>query len=128
MEENNHDKEMHMWHGDFISWFGQCLLHVVVTSFGQGLHSPFSSDPEIKLEYYGFLAYLKSSLCEESPQVGVSHALYNLISNELKSRGGSRIKHMRQTCSNSRTQVEREEHKGSTLELQLKTSAQISIY
>jgi hypothetical protein len=23
----------------FIPWFGQCLLHVVVTSFGQGLHS-----------------------------------------------------------------------------------------
>jgi hypothetical protein len=23
----------------FITWFGQCLLHVVVTSFGQGLHS-----------------------------------------------------------------------------------------
>jgi hypothetical protein len=39
MEENNHNKEMHKWHGDFIPWFGQCLLHVVVTSFGQGLHS-----------------------------------------------------------------------------------------
>jgi hypothetical protein len=39
MEENNHNKEMHKWHGDFISWFGQCLLHVVVTSFGKGLHS-----------------------------------------------------------------------------------------
>jgi hypothetical protein len=26
-------------HGDFIPWFGQCLLHVVVTFFGQGLHS-----------------------------------------------------------------------------------------
>jgi hypothetical protein len=23
----------------FLLWFGQCLLHVVVTSFGQGLHS-----------------------------------------------------------------------------------------
>jgi hypothetical protein len=30
---------MHKRHGDFIPWFGQCLLHVVVTSFGQGLHS-----------------------------------------------------------------------------------------
>ena len=119
---------MYNRHDDFIPWFGQCLLHVVVTSFGQGLHSPFSSDPEIKLEYYGFLAYLKSSLYEESPQVGVSHALYNFISNELKSRGGSRIKHMRQTCSNSHTQVKREEHKDNTSELQLKTSAQISIY
>jgi hypothetical protein len=24
---------------DFPPWFGQSLLHVVVTSFGQGLHS-----------------------------------------------------------------------------------------
>jgi hypothetical protein len=32
-------KKMHKRHNDFISWFGQCLLHVVVTSFGQGLHS-----------------------------------------------------------------------------------------
>jgi hypothetical protein len=32
-------KKMHKRHGDFIQWFGQCLLHVVVTSFGQGLHS-----------------------------------------------------------------------------------------
>jgi hypothetical protein len=23
----------------FLPWYGQCLLHVVVTSFGQGLHS-----------------------------------------------------------------------------------------
>jgi hypothetical protein len=26
-------------HTDFIPWFGQCVLHIVVTSFGQGLHS-----------------------------------------------------------------------------------------
>jgi hypothetical protein len=26
-------------HDDFISWFGQCLLHIVVTYFGQVLHS-----------------------------------------------------------------------------------------
>jgi hypothetical protein len=38
-KKNNHTKEMHKRHGDFILWFGQCLLHVVVTSFGQGLHS-----------------------------------------------------------------------------------------
>jgi hypothetical protein len=39
MEGNNHNKEMHKCHDDFIPWFDQCLLHVVVTSFGQGLHS-----------------------------------------------------------------------------------------
>jgi hypothetical protein len=31
------------------------------------------SDPKIKLEYHDFLPFLKYSLCEESPQVGVSH-------------------------------------------------------
>jgi hypothetical protein len=31
-----------------------------------------SSDPKIKLEYHDFLPFLKNSLCEESPQVGVS--------------------------------------------------------
>jgi hypothetical protein len=33
--------------------------------------------------------FLISSLprCEESPQFGVSHALHNLISNEIKSNG-----------------------------------------
>jgi hypothetical protein len=38
-KRNNHTKEMHKWHGDFISWCGQCLLHVVVTYFGKGLNS-----------------------------------------------------------------------------------------
>jgi hypothetical protein len=32
-------RKMHKRHDDFITWFDQCLLHVVVTSFGQGLHS-----------------------------------------------------------------------------------------
>jgi hypothetical protein len=30
---------MHKRHDDFFPWFGQCLLHVVVTSFDQELHS-----------------------------------------------------------------------------------------
>jgi hypothetical protein len=38
MEENNH-REKCTSDSDFIMWFSQCLLHVVVTSFGQGLHS-----------------------------------------------------------------------------------------
>jgi hypothetical protein len=39
----------------------------------KGCNQPLSSDPKIKLEYHGFLPFLKYSLCEESPQVGVSH-------------------------------------------------------
>jgi hypothetical protein len=35
-------KKMHKGHDKFIPWFEQCLFHIVVTSFGQGLHStPF---------------------------------------------------------------------------------------
>jgi hypothetical protein len=39
LEENQSQRR---WTRDtliFIPWFGQCLLHVVVSSFGQGLHS-----------------------------------------------------------------------------------------
>jgi hypothetical protein len=32
-------KRMHKGHNDFIPWFGQYLLHVVVSSFIQGLQS-----------------------------------------------------------------------------------------
>jgi hypothetical protein len=39
LEDNNCNEETHKRHNDFIPWFGQCLLHVVVTSFSQGLHS-----------------------------------------------------------------------------------------
>jgi hypothetical protein len=41
----------------------------------KGYTQPLLSDPKIKLEYHFVLPYIKS-LCEESPQVGVSHALH----------------------------------------------------
>jgi hypothetical protein len=63
---------MHKRHGDFIPWFGQCLLHVVVTSFGQG---PSQVIQRSNLSTTVF--FLTSNpLCEESPQVGVSHTLH----------------------------------------------------
>jgi hypothetical protein len=49
-----------------------------------------------------------------------SLTLTQLISKYTTKVRGSRSKHTRQTCSNSRTHVEREEHKNSTAELQLK--------
>jgi hypothetical protein len=48
-------------HIDFISWFDQCLLQVVVTS-QVNCTQPLSSDLEIKLEYHSFLPYIKSPL------------------------------------------------------------------
>jgi hypothetical protein len=41
----------------------------------KGCTQPISSDLNIKVEYHNFIPYIKS-LCEESPQVGVSHALH----------------------------------------------------
>jgi hypothetical protein len=127
MEENNHSKEMHKWHGDFIPWFGQCLLHVVVTSFGQGLHSTplkWSKDQTWVPRF--------SSLYQVFPLWGIFTSwslspLHNWYQVNHKSKRGSIIKHTRQTRSNSRTQVKREKHKDSTTVLQVKTSAQISI-
>jgi hypothetical protein len=71
----------------------------------KGCTQPLSSDPKIKLEYHSFLPYIKFSLCEESRQVGVSHTLHNWSQLNTRVRGVET--HMRQNCSNTRTQVER---------------------
>jgi hypothetical protein len=106
MEENNHNKEMHKWHDDFIPWFGQCLLHVMVTSFSQGLHSTplkWSKDQTWVPQF--------SSLYQVFPLWGIltswslSH-LAQLISIKHKNKG-SRNTHKRQNHSNTHTQVER---------------------
>jgi hypothetical protein len=66
---------MHTRHDDFILWLGQRLHHVVATSFVKDCTQRLSSDLKIKLKYHIILSYIKS-LCEKSPQVGVSHALH----------------------------------------------------
>jgi hypothetical protein len=38
-EDNNHNNYNGQEIQQFLLWFAQCLLHVVVTYFGQGLHS-----------------------------------------------------------------------------------------
>jgi hypothetical protein len=38
-EDNNHKKVKRQVTHRFLPWFDQCLLHIVVTFFGQGLHS-----------------------------------------------------------------------------------------
>ena len=116
-KKNNHTKEMHKGHSDFIPWFGQCLLHVVVTSFGQGLHS-------IPLKWSKDQTWvpLFSSFSQVFPLWGIStiwslSPLHNWSQLNHKSKGGNRTTHMGQTCSDSRTQNEREENKNSTTEL-----------
>jgi hypothetical protein len=53
----------------------------------KGCAQPLSSDPKIKLEYHVVLPYIKS-LYEESPQVGVSHALHEWSQSKHKSKEG----------------------------------------
>jgi hypothetical protein len=77
---------------DFIPWFSQCLLHIVVTSSVKDCTQSLSSDPMIKLEYHGFLPFHKCSLCEESPQVGASHP-YKIDHKNHKSNGGNTNSH-----------------------------------
>jgi hypothetical protein len=63
-----------------------------------------SSDPMITLEYHGFLPFIKCSLCEESPQVGVSHP-YKVDHNSLKSKAGNRNTQRTRITTITRTQV-----------------------
>jgi hypothetical protein len=86
---------------------------------GRGLHStPFKWSKD-QLEYHGFISYLSLSRCEESPWFGVSHALHNLITNELKSKG-SRNTHRRQKSQQHTLTSWERSTRNNTVELQLK--------
>ena len=106
----------------FIPWFGQ-VEHLPTSTLwcpnGRGLHStPFkrSNDP---LEYHSFLFYSTCSLCEESPQVGVSHP-YNIDLNENhKSKGGKETHAKSRVAATTHTQVKRRAHKHSATSSQL---------
>jgi hypothetical protein len=78
---------------------------------GRGLHStPFkrSNDP---LEYHSFLPYNICSLCEESPQVGVSHPYKIGLNENHKSNGGKETHTKSRVATKSRTQVKTRAHK-----------------
>jgi hypothetical protein len=106
----------------FILWFGQ-VEHLPTSTLwhpnGRGLHStPFkqSNDP---LEYHGFLPYSRCSLCEEYPQVGVSHP-YNIdLKENHKSKGGKETHARARVAAMTRTQVKKQAHKHSATSLQL---------
>jgi hypothetical protein len=59
----------------FFLWFGQSLLHVVATSFGQGLHSTPLKWSKDQTWVPRILTYI-NLVYEETPQIGVSHALH----------------------------------------------------
>jgi hypothetical protein len=119
MVENNHSGKMHQWHSDFIPWFGQCLLHVVVTSFGQGLHSTplmWSKDQTCVPKF--------SSLSQVFPLWGISTIwsltpLHDWSQVNHKSKGGNRTTHETNLQQLTHTKWERRaqrEHNGVTVQ------------
>jgi hypothetical protein len=75
----------------FIPCFGQ-VEHLPTSMLwcpnGRVLHStPFKRSND-QLEYHGFLPYRRCSLCEESPQVGVSHPYKIDLNENHKNKGG----------------------------------------
>jgi hypothetical protein len=92
-------RKMHKWHGDFIPWFGQCLLHVVVTFFSQGLHS-------ISLKWSKYQTWVPQfySLSQVFPLWGIStiwslSPLQDWSQLNHKSKRGNRTTHTRQTAA-----------------------------
>jgi hypothetical protein len=85
-----------------------------------------SSDPKIKLEYHVFLPFIKYSLCEESPQIGVSNP-YKIDHKNHKSKGGNR-KHTQELESQQQhAHKSRTEHKKQRSGVIAQRNAQISI-
>jgi hypothetical protein len=114
MEESNHNRKMYMRHGDFIPLFGRWLLHIVVTSFGQGLHS-------IPLKWSKDQTGVQqlSSFSQVFPLWGISTSwslspLQDWSQIGHKSKRGNRTTHTRQTCSDSRTHTMREKSTKTT--------------
>jgi hypothetical protein len=113
----------------FILWFGQ-VEHLPTSTLwrpnGRGLHStPFkrSTDP---LEYHDFLPYSICSLCEESPQVGVSHPYKIDLNENHNSKGGKETHARARVAAMTRTQVKNRAHKHSAESLQLNKCSNLS--
>jgi hypothetical protein len=108
---------MHKRHDNFISWFGQCQLHVVVTSFGQGLHSTplkWSKDQTWVPQF--------SSLYE-IPLWGISTGWS--LSRLTQEWGGTRNIHTNLSNSNNTHTSEERSAWNNTAESQLKTCSNL---
>jgi hypothetical protein len=64
----------------------------MVTTFGQWLHSTLLNDPKIKLECHSILPYIKP-VCEQSPQIVVSHTFHKMITIQIRVREGVEYTH-----------------------------------
>jgi hypothetical protein len=102
----------------FLPWFGQCLLHVVVTSFAQGLHSTllkWSKDqtwvPHISSLYQNHVVRNLHKLYSLTP--------YTIDYNRNQSKDGSRNVH-KNTTQQQHTYKWKESAQNTTTELRLK--------
>jgi hypothetical protein len=118
----------------FISWFGQ-VEHLPTSTLwrpnGWGLHSTAFKRFNDPLEYHSFLPYSRCSLCEESPQVGVSHP-YKIDLNEnhkskerKETHARSRVAAMTHTHTSQETSTQTHSREFRTHQV-LKSQSQVS--
>jgi hypothetical protein len=72
-----------------------------------GCTQPFSSDPKIKLECHSILPYIKP-VCEQSPQIVVSHTFHKMITIQIRVREGVEYTHTRSQRNNNTHKCKRE--------------------
>jgi hypothetical protein len=112
----------------FKLWFSQ-VEHLPTSTLwypnGRGCTQLLSSDPMIHLNTIVFFLS-RCFLCEESPQVGVSHP-YNIDHNENhKSKGGKETHANARVATTTCTQVKKGAHKHSATSLQLNKCSNLS--
>jgi hypothetical protein len=108
----------------FIPWFGQ-VEHLPTSTLwrpnGRGLHSTTFKRSNDLLEYHNFLPFSICSLCEGSPQFGVSHPYKIDLNENHKSKRGKETHARARVAAMTRTQVKKRAHKHNA------TSAQFLI-
>ena len=75
VKHNGHKENKHKRHADLSrgsAKYNTCLLHVVGVPMDEGCTQPLSSDPMIHLNTTVVFFLIFFSVCEESPQLGVS--------------------------------------------------------
>jgi hypothetical protein len=90
-------------HNDFYRDSAKAYSTLWLPSLVKGYTQPLSSDPKIKLECHGILPYIKL-ICEESPQIAVSHTLCKMITIQIRVREGVEYAH-KSTIAATHTQM-----------------------
>jgi hypothetical protein len=106
-EDNNRNKVKRHATQEFLLWFGQSLLRVVVSSFGRGLHSA----PSLVIHRSNLSAtyvFLTSNLFVRNlHKFGVSHGLTQMITIKLRVREGVRTYTQEHNRNNTHTNAKK---------------------